>query len=159
MTNSLPIMYPHPLIANPATVRAAAALPAAGAWDAAPTELACAGWGWVTFYFSYTRGAAGGDMRFRVELSPYSADIAGVEDWFQATVFSAGAVASGADTVSNIQRNDTEYGSTAAAIENFVYGPLDLKGTVERIRVACAESGVVGTPGAAHIVAVFSAAP
>jgi len=146
---------PQPVIDNPVTIRAAAALPAAGAWDVAPTEVACAGFNWVTFYFTYTRGAAGGAMDFQIHVSPYSADLAGVEDWFYQTIYGAGAVAAGADTTSNVQRELVTYGSTAAAAETFVYGPIRLDGTIERLRVRCCESGVPGTAGDCHIVAVF----
>ncbi len=135
--------------------RASAVLPAVGAFDATPTEMPCPYMDWVTFYISYTRGAAGGDMAFRVELSPYSVDRAGVEDWFRASLYAAGAVASGADSLSNLQRNAVEYGSTGAAIENAIYGPIAMLKTAERARIVCAESGVAGTPGTAHIVAIF----
>ena len=135
--------------------RASAALPAAGAFDPAPTEMPCPYMDWVTFYISYTRGAAGGDMQFIVELSPYSVDRAGVEDWFRASLYAAGAVVSAADSLSNLQRNAIEYGSQGAAIESVVYGPIALLKTVERARISCAESGNVGTPGTAHIVALF----
>lgn len=137
------------------TARAAAALPAAGAWDATPTEVHSIGLDYVTFYITYTRGAAGGDMQFRIEFSPYSADVAGVEDWFQGTIYAGGAVASGADTVSNLQREEVEYGSTGAAAEPYIYGPIALHGTVARWRIAAQESGVVGTPGDCHIVALM----
>lgn len=137
-------------------MRAAAALPAAGAYDAAPTELACNEYSHVTLYASYTRGAAGGAVRFRIETSPYTADVVGVQNWFRSSILAAGAVVINTDTTSNIQREAFDYGATAAAIENFVYGPLELQGTVQRIRVACAESGVVLTPGTCHIMAVFA---
>ena len=39
----------------------------------------------------------------------------------------------------------------------FVYGPLDMKQTVERIRVFARESGDVANPGDLHIVAVANA--
>jgi hypothetical protein len=146
---------PQPVIDNPVTVRAAAALPAAGAWDATPTEVACAGFNWVTFYFTYTRGAAGGAMDFQIHVSPYAADLAGVEDWFYQTIYGAGAVVAGADTTSNVQRALDTYGSTAAGAETFTYGPVRLDGTVERIRVRCRESGVPGTVGDCHVVGVF----
>lgn len=149
------LLRPHPVIGNPVTVRAAAALTAAGAWDAAPTEVACAGFNWVMFYFTYTRGAAGGAMDFQIHTSPYSADIAGVEDWFFQSVYAAGAVAVNVDTTSNIQRELVTYGATAAAAETFNYGPVSLDGTVERIRIRCRESGITATPGTTHIVAVF----
>ncbi len=135
--------------------RAAAILEAAGAFDPAPTEMPCPSLDWVNFYLSYTRGAAGGDMQFRVEISPYSVDRAGVEDWFQAALYAPGAVVSGGDSLSNLQRQSIEYGSTAGAIESVVYGPVALLKTTERVRIVCAESGALGTPGTAHIVAKF----
>ncbi len=145
----------HPVIGNPVTVRAAAALAAAGAWDATPTEVACAGFNWVMFYFTYTRGAANGAMDFQIHTSPYSADVAGVEDWFYQSVYAAGAVAVNVDTTSNIQRELVTSGATAAGAETFNYGPVSLDGTVERIRIRCRESGVAGTPGDVHIIGVF----
>ena len=42
------------------TARAAAALPAAGAYDAAPTELSCQAAGAVTLFTTYTRAGVGG---------------------------------------------------------------------------------------------------
>ena len=70
---ALPIARPYPVVANPATMRATAALPAAGAWDAAPTEVACAGYEWMRLYFTYTRGeqAEAGSVAYRYEISPY----------------------------------------------------------------------------------------
>jgi hypothetical protein len=146
---------PQPVIDNPVTVRAAAALPAAGGWDATPTEVACAGFNWMMLYFTYTQGAAGGAVDFQMHVSPYAADIAGVEDWFYQSVYGAGAVAAGADTTSNVQRELVTYGSTAAGAETFVYGPVILDGTVERLRVRCRESGATANPGDCHVVAVF----
>jgi len=133
------------------TARASAALPAAGAYDAAPTEMHCAGFETCALFISYTRGAAGGDMQFRVEVSPNSAGTV----WNRSSVYSPGAVASGADTTSNLQREAIEYGSTAAGAELFVYGPFDLRGA-SRMRVPCCESGAVGTPGTAAIEARFA---
>ena len=61
------------------------------------------------------------------------------------------------DTASNVQRERIAYGSIAAAgVQTFVYGPIELDGALERIRVVCAESGVVGTPGVCGIIAVFA---
>lgn len=133
------------------TARASAALPAAGAWDAAPSELACPGFETVTLFFTYTRGAAGGAFGFKIELSP---NFAGAT-WHQAALYDAGAVASGADSASNIQRESIVYGSTAAGAEGFAYGPFALNG-VERIRVAAHETGVVGTPGTLGVEARFA---
>jgi len=146
----------HPLgTTNPVTVRASAVLEAAGAWDPTPTEFSVAGYKYITLYLSYTRGAAEGAVDFQFESSPYSADIAGVEDWFNMTIYSAGAVAAAADTQSRIQIEYITYQATAAAIENFVYGPVEFGASVERMRIPCRESGVVATPGTAHLVAVL----
>ena len=143
-------------LTNPVTMRAAAALPAVGAYDATPIEIAVANIQFATFYVTYTRAAAGGDVRLRVEVSPYFQDTAGVEDWFRMSAYSVGGVASGADNLDNIQRTTLEYGSTAGGAEMFVYGPIELRGTVERIRISAAESGVVGNPGACMIVGCFA---
>lgn len=137
------------------TARAAAVLEAAGAFDPTPTEMPCPYADHVTFYITYTRGAVGGDAQFRVEPSPYSSDQAGVEDWFLASVFAAGGVVSGVDTLSNLQRGNVEYGSTGAGAETVVYGPFLLRKTAERIRFLARESGVLGTPGTMHVVAMF----
>lgn len=137
------------------TARAAAALPAAGAWDAAPLELYCAGYRICNLYIVYTRAAAGGAMDFQLQVSPRSADAGGVEDWFAASAYDVGAVAAGVDTASAIQREVITYTSTAAGAEDFVFAFV-LGPGVERIRIPCRESGVVGNPGAVHIVAHFS---
>jgi len=142
-------------IENPVTIRAAAALPAAGAFDANPTEIAVAGVEWITFYFAYTRGGAAGGFDWELEVSPYAADLVGVEDWFNGSIYSAGAVAAGADTTSLVQREEQSYTATGAAVETFVVGPVRLAGTVERLRVPCQESGNVGAPGELHVVAVL----
>ena len=133
------------------TARTAAALPAAGAFDAAPLEMPCPGFDVVTLFISYTRGGAGGAMQFRVEANPDATGGA----WYRAGLYSPGAVASGADSLSNLQRESVEYGSTAAGAQTVIYGPVELRGGVERLRVACAESGAVGTPGTVGIEARF----
>src|SRR3972149_10556555 len=69
--------FPFPPITNPITFRASAALPAAGAWDAAPLEISCPMHGRMTLFLSYTRGAAGGAFDFQLQASPYSAATAG----------------------------------------------------------------------------------
>jgi len=137
------------------TVRASAILLPAGAWDAA-TELYCTALSYVTFYMSYTRGGAAGAFDFTLEVSPYGADVAGVQSWFQQGIIAGGAVAAGADTTSLTQREQASYTAVGAAIENYVYGPVELQGTVERLRMPCAETGNAGAPGTVHIVATFA---
>lgn len=138
------------------TVRASAVLAPAGAVDETPLELYCPCIQYVTFYMSYTRAGAAGAFDFYIEASPYSADVAGVEDWFRQAIVAGGAVAVNNDSVSNIQREVVTYGAVTANIENFVYGPVEIQATIERIRVPCCESGNTGAPGTVHIVAVFS---
>jgi len=133
-------------------VRASAALAAAGAYDAAPTVIQTTGMDKLILYITYTRGAVGGAVTIRPEYSPRGADEVGVENWFQQSIYEAGAVAAGADTASLIQRENFTYQAVGATAENFI-ATIDLDGAVERVRVPCAESGVVGTPGECHIIA------
>jgi len=139
--------------------RASAALLAAGAWDAAPTELNCEHASSVTLFLSYTRGAAGGAFDFQIQVSPYSADglaAAGAAVWLMQSVYLSGGVVPGADTVSNVQREIVRYGSTAVGQEGFIYGPVELAVGAQRLRVRAREAGVVGTPGTLQIEVMFS---
>jgi hypothetical protein len=141
---------------NPITARDSAALAAAGAWDAAPIEFYTSGAHTMRLQFTYTRGAAGGAFDFQVESSIYAiaANVpAGAGEWADPSVEAVGAVAAGADTQSLIQDGYDTFTSQGAAAETFTYGPVQLNGTVERVRVPCRESGVVGTPGTLAIVA------
>jgi hypothetical protein len=132
--------------------RVSAVLAGGGAFDVAPLELACPEFHFVTLEIAYTRGGAGGDMQLKIEISP---DATGT-DWYQAGLYKAGNVLSGADVTSNIQREEIEYGSTAAGVERFTLAPLQLQGGAQRIRIPCQESGAVGTPGMVEIIAMFS---
>ena len=148
---SLAIYAPHPVAwQNPVTMRASAALPAAGAWDAAPTEQNVAGGRFITLQFTYTRGAANGAFDWQLETSIYSvaANVpAGAGEWSDETAYAVGAVVAGADTQSLAQDEYATYTSTSANAETFTIGPIELNGTIERIRIPCRESGVVGSPG------------
>lgn len=143
---------------NPVTLRASAALGAAGAWDAAPTESFCSGAHNVTLSFTYTRGALGGAFDWQLETSIYAVVgnvPAGAAEWVTESIYAPGLVATGADTQDLVQRDYQTYGSQGAAAEDFAFGPIALEGTVERIRVRARESadGVQGTPGTLSIVA------
>lgn len=140
---------------NPVNLRASAPLPAAGAWDATPTEQNVAGASAMTLYFTYTRGAAGGAFDWQLWVSPYSVAAlapAGAEEWTAESIYAPGVVAGGADVQARAQREYQTYQATGAAVEAFVFGPIALDG-VERIRVRARESGVVGTPGTLQIAA------
>lgn len=143
------------LTARVATLRALAALPAAGAWDAAPLAVPCPEFEEATLFLVYTRGGAGGAADFQIEVSPYSADVAGAQSWFAASAYQAGALTAGADVASEEQREAITYTATGAAAEGWVHGPVRLGRSVERMRVVARESGAAGTPGTLGIVGRF----
>lgn len=150
-------MNAHPRgYANPVNLRASAALPGAGAWDATPTESSSAFVENATLTFTYTRGAANGAFDWQLWTSIYSvaANVpAGAEEWSSESVYAGGVLAAGVDTQSRVQREHQTYEATGAAAESFAYGPIALNGTIERIRVRARESGAVGTPGTLQITA------
>ena len=155
----LPILDTHPRgWTNPVDARATAALAAAGAWDATPTEFVASGAQNLTFAFTYTRGAAGGAFDFQIETSLYAVTAnapTGAAEWITVSMLASGAVALGVDTQSRVQRRYETYGSQGAAAEDHAYGPIALKGTIERVRVRARESadGIVATPGTLQISA------
>lgn len=130
------------------------------AYDAAPTEMRCTGFKYVTLYVWYTRGVANGAVSLRLEVSPFSAgrvtEAALTDVWVQSGLYESSAVVGGTDAHSKLQREDIKYEATAAAREGVPYGPIQLAGGAARLRVPCAETGVPGTPGTCHVVAVFS---
>ena len=151
----LPILDTHPRgWTNPVNARATAALGAASAWDATPTEFFVSGARSLTLAFTYTRGAAGGAFDYQIEVSIYAVAgnaPAGAAEWITESIYAAGAVAGGADTQSRVQREYQTYASQGAAAEDAVYGPIALNGTIERVRVRARESGVVGPPGTLQV--------
>jgi len=162
MPGAIPIFQSYPVgWTNPLTFRASAALPAGGAWDAAPTEFSVAGATSLRLALIYTRGAVGGAFSFQVEASPYAvaADApAGASEWATQALYDAAVVVAGADTISLIQREEISYTSTGAAAEDFFPLPLPLAG-LERLRIRACETGAVGTPGTLSIVGTLSASP
>ncbi len=150
---ALPILDAYPRgWQNPVNLRASAILGAA--WDAAPTESFSSGAHNLTLSFTYTRGAAGGAFDWQLEVSIYAvaANVpTNASEWVTESVYAAGAVAAGADTGSMVQREFQTYQPVGGAAEDFVYGPIALDGTVERVRVRARESGVPGTPGTLQI--------
>ena len=154
------ILDPYPRgYANPVTLRASAALPAAGAWDAAPTESYSTNGKVMSLHFTYTRGDDPGAFDWQLEVSHYSVAAivpAGASEWVTMPLYSSGAVALGADSQSNVQLEYITYGATGAAAEDFVW-EVALNGTVERVRIRARESadGTIGTPGTLQITAVI----
>lgn len=155
----LDYLNPHPRgWQNPVTARASAALPAAGAWDATPTEFFVSGARWMQIQFTYTRGGQGqGAFDWQLESSIYSVAAlvpAGAGEWGDQSIFLGGPVALGADTQSRVQQDYETYGSKGAAAETFTFGPIEIDRAIERIRIPARESadGETGSPGTLAIV-------
>ena len=148
-------MFNFPPITNPFTFRASAVLAGAGAWDATPLIISCQAKSRLTLFLSYTRGAAGGAFDFQLLFSPYSANPAVVQSWFPQSEFTPAVLAAGVDSQGRLQREYVTYASQGAAIENVVYGPVDLGANVERVEVVARESGVVGVPGTLHVMGII----
>jgi len=159
MPNRDYVLDPYPKAwTNPVVMRASAALPAAGAWDATPTEQNIFGAQGMTFSFTYTRGAAGGAFDYQIELSPYSVVAlvpAGANEWITESIYASGAVALGVDTQSREQREYQTYGSTGAGAEGFQID-FELRAPYERIRILARESadGIPANPGTLQITMV-----
>ena len=139
---------------NPVTLRASAALPAAGAWDATPTEQNVAGASSLRLSLTYTRGGAAGAFEFQVETSVYSIAAlapAGAAEWVTQALFEPDTIAAGADAVSLMQRESVSYTATGDAAEDFFPTAIDLAG-IERVRVRARETGNAAAPGTLSIV-------
>ena len=119
--------------------RVSSVLPGAGAYDSSPIEIPCNEYQEVTFLLAYTRRAAGGAVTHKVEFSLDKTN------WFQASGTKSGLLAAGSDCVDLIQRVEVSYQATGAAIERVVTDSYKILGYY--FRLACKESGIVGTPG------------
>lgn len=149
MARASGVNYNRPVIA-----RAAAALPAAGAWDAAPVELQ-ASWGVeTTLYFTYTRGGAGGSFRWRIEVCPDEPAVT----WYRSSIYEAGVIVPGTDVMSRVQREEFEYIATGANAESFVFGPVQISDGARYVRIVAAEVGNVGAPGNLAVDVMFGGA-
>jgi len=154
MHMAFPATEPHPAIANPQNLRVSAALAGAGAWDAAPVEIAVAGYNSITLAFTYTRGGAAGAFDFQIQYSLYGAAAnapAGAAEWVTEAIYSGGGVVAGVDTTSRVQRELQTYQATAGAEEAFLFGGIEIDHAIERIRVRARESGNQGAPGTLQI--------
>jgi hypothetical protein len=131
-------------------LRASAALPAAGAWDAAPTEVPTGTREFLLLTHIYTRGAAGGSFRHMVEVCT---TFGGVDYWGQAKLIQRGAFALGGTVNSSQAIEDFLYGSQGAAAE----GSYDLYelGRGHKVRVTDQEVGAVGNPGTLHQIGIL----
>lgn len=134
--------------------RADAALEAAGAWDAAPTEFPVAGMDEMTAHITYNEGAVvGGAVDVQIQVSPYSVVglvPTGGTEWEPMSLYQTGAVVGGADSTSLLQHEIVQFDPTVATAQPIAFGPLALNGA-ERVRIRARESGQVATPGDCQI--------
>lgn len=154
----MPILDPYPRgYANPVILRISAALPAAGAWDAAPIESFSTNALNMSLHFTYTRGAVGGAFDWQLEYSHYSVAAlvpAGASEWVTMALYAPGPVAAGADSMSRAQAEYVTFQPLTAAAEDYEFD-VQLNRVIERTRIRCRESGVVGTPGTLQVTAVL----
>ena len=131
-------------------------LPPGGVFDT-PTEFPVSGNLYITLFFQYIESPAGsgGGFTFKIECSPFAADQTVFEDWFQTAIYESGDVESGLDTTSRVQREEIEYTSVGATVETFTYGPINIGGNIERMRVSVCESGDVANPGNLGLIAML----
>ena len=103
----------------------------------ASDAILCLEYDFYTLLIDYERAVADGAVTWKVEFS--------IEDtptnWYQSSIYDAGAVAVNTDTESNVQREEFTYGGTANAQEFFVYGPIEVDQFAKYMRVSVYESG------------------
>ena len=148
-------MYNPNFISLLVNARANAALGAAGAWDAAPTEFPVAGMAEMTAHVTYDEAPAGqgGSVDFQIQVSPYAvvAQVpAGGVEWESMSLYQTGAVVGGADSASLLQHEIITFDPTVATAQTIAFGPLALNGA-ERVRIRARESGAVANPGNCQI--------
>jgi hypothetical protein len=138
------------------TLRDAAALPAAGAFDATPRTLQTFGKASCLLLLTYTPGAAGGAFRLRIDhgnVDPVAGQI-----WARDPAVNAAVFASGADGVEQVTSSYKDFQSITPGVANYFRYAIPINGA-DSIRIAAAETGVVGTPGNLTIRAIFFNVP
>lgn len=131
--------------------RASAALPAAGAYDAAPTEIPTGGMTKLTIHLSYDEAAVGGKVRIIL----YGAMLVGAADvWRPLVLGEQQAAVVGTGILTYIEPGIYEFDPLTTGLEG-VSIPLDIVGGWYKVRIAAAESGVIGTPGTCQIDGTF----
>ena len=106
---------------------------------------------WATFYLHYQRGAADGAVTFHLEFR-----IARYGGVYPMSAYAVGVVAAGVDTDSLIQRENATYTTLAGPAEAVAWGPIELRGTVEDVRIVANETGDNANPGEFGVDVQFS---
>jgi hypothetical protein len=143
-----PVQYDAPIV----TLRADAALAAAGAWDSVVgnIQVPTGGRKFLLVGFQYGRGAAGGSFRHRLRAIITEG---GVDRDYQPPIVQAGVFAAGGDVNSNLQREDYLY-ATGAAADELYFLVYDV-GRCSEVYVDAQEVGAVGNPGDLEILGVL----
>lgn len=129
------------LKSDPITVRATAALPAAGAYDTSPTVIDTTNFATLELRVTYARGGAGGSVKFKVQV----ASDATQGTFFTRTVDDGTINASGSSSYSNIYQSEKLYTPAGAGAESYTY-IIDVS-DVRYVKIPFAEAGNVGAPG------------
>lgn len=128
------------------TLRASAALPAAGAYDVAPTPVAVGAAARLRLFCTYTRGAAGGAFALKIQRS-HDGGTTFVDD----TVIDGTSLSAGAVNVFTLALKFPVAAGAGAEARGFLV-EVDAD---THVRVAAAEYGVTGTPGTLAITGVL----
>ena len=155
MTDRLDLGSPE--IEPKQTLRARAALAAAGAWDATPTAINVQGYNRIVILADYEQGAAGGSCDLGIEWAPHqTVNVpAGGPTWYPLTTMESQVLTAGVESVAEVQQAVIRFDPSAAGQNTFVID-LSLPSNIERVRVAAREVGVVGTPGTLGLFALLS---
>lgn len=146
-------------------VRAQAQLEAAGGWDPTPTEIDVSWANELILFFTYDENpvATDGAFDFQIEVSPYHQDsvaVVGSEAWFPISVKEVGSLTPGTAVISNLQTEIIRYTNEGGGDpEGVMYGPLNLAGSIKRLRVPCRESGDQVNYGALQVMASLNCLP
>ena len=147
---------PQPGATYTAEFRAFAALPPAGAFDAAPITFSVPRSCRLTLFVEYTQGAAGGSVDVDIQTTPHGADqTAPALTWFSLSILGANAVITGAETRGQLEPFYINFDPTTGVREAI---PIDLSfpSFVERVRVRCREIGAPATPGSCRVWGLLS---
>ncbi|MFH0980362.1 MAG: hypothetical protein V2A79_02345 [Planctomycetota bacterium] len=138
----------------PVTLRASAAMPAAGALDAVPAGTPTGDRVSAYLTFLHTAAVIGGKARVIIELCD---TVAAVDKWGYNPQIEAQSAAEGADGVFRVQRLVYDFPATSL---NQEVGRLAIPlGGADMIRIRAQEAGVIASPGTLEVVCKFSNHP
>lgn len=125
----------------PITVRASAALAAAGAYDAAPTTITLGAATLAELRWTYTRGIAGGQCKFKIDVSDASGGT-----YYDRTIDQGTLTITAGEAVTNLYTAAKAPPVPAGAGAESRSYLFDVS-TAAFLQVSFAEVGNIGTPG------------